>query len=99
MVRNGQRWHVLLEQDSQIVSSPQICCYQVKNQGLKLCAECSRRWHEGIKPDINRQRWSLYEVGNPFGSKTGVCVLTMELLGRHAEKSGKSSWPKMDRDR
>lgn len=25
--------------------------------------ECSRRWHEVLKPSINRGRWSLFEVG------------------------------------
>lgn len=24
--------------------------------------ECSRRWHEVLKPTINKERWSLYEV-------------------------------------
>ncbi|KAF2832643.1 putative Myb-like protein A [Ophiobolus disseminans] len=26
--------------------------------------QCSRRWHENLKPNINRARWSLLEVFN-----------------------------------
>ncbi|EHK97191.1 putative Myb-like protein A [Glarea lozoyensis 74030] len=29
--------------------------------GTRQPDQCSRRWHEAIKPNISRQRWSLYE--------------------------------------
>lgn len=29
---------------------------------LFSCLECARRWHEVLKPNINRDRWSLLDV-------------------------------------
>lgn len=31
-------------------------------QANNVIVECSRKWHEVLKPNINRDRWSLLEV-------------------------------------
>ncbi|KAG6354220.1 hypothetical protein INS49_004824 [Diaporthe citri] len=33
-----------------------------RHVGSRQADQCARRWHQILKPDINRGRWSLYEV-------------------------------------
>ncbi|KAH9208146.1 Homeodomain-like protein [Leptodontidium sp. 2 PMI_412] len=45
-----------------------------RHVGSRQPDQCCRRWNEVLKPNINRGRWSLYEVGEPDS-----CFLTLLL--------------------
>lgn len=62
---------------------------------LTSMTECSKRWHEVVKPGINRDRWSFLDVGSLHLDSAIIIQLkteTQDHMLEHAVRAHGRAW-------